>query len=139
MLEHLSMYVNTANSSNWQCRNISVCTSTPPAVATGNVGTSQYVRQHKAQPRKPPPGVEMASRSVAGPSGCELARSQQQSGKQKLNTPTVKDSVSCSWLANSSTGTAQQLFPKADDLYITVSMFVNLCVRYLHLPLSRIS
>jgi hypothetical protein len=49
MLEHLSMYLNTASSSNWQCWNISVCTSTPPTAATGNVGTSQYVRQHRQQ------------------------------------------------------------------------------------------
>jgi len=73
---------------------------------------SQHVLQHKARPRKPT-GVEMAGRSVgwsvAGPSGCVRTCSQQQSGKQTIKSPNVKESVYCSWLANSFTGTAQPL------------------------------
>jgi hypothetical protein len=39
-----------------------MCCNTKPTVASGKVGTSQYVLQHKAQTRKPP-GVGMAGRT----------------------------------------------------------------------------
>jgi hypothetical protein len=52
----------------------------------------------------------MAGRSVAGPSGCLRTCSQQQSGKQTIKSPNVKDPASWSCLVNSFTRTAQPLW-----------------------------
>ena len=53
------------------------------AVAAWNVGTISACASTPS-PTRTPTGVEMVGRSAAGPSGCILTCSQQQSGKLRM-------------------------------------------------------
>ena len=82
------------------------------AVATCNVGTISTCASTQSPTKKTNwcRDGRSVGRSVAKPSGCVWICSQQQSGKQKIKSPNVKDSASWSCLANSLTRTAQPLW-----------------------------